>query len=51
MLGLSVTDTSLTIGSLASSGKLDFASFTASLTLSIDFFIVSAASNLTIKAA
>ena len=24
MLGLSVTDTSLTIGSLASSGKLDF---------------------------
>ena len=49
--GSSDNDTSLTIGSLASSGNLDLASLTASLTLSKDFDIVSAASNSTTAAA
>ena len=49
--GSSDKDTSLTIGSLASSGNFDLASFTASLTLSNYFDIVSAASNSTTAAA
>ena len=51
MFGSSVTETSETTGSFASSGKFTFASFTASLTLSIDNFIESAASNCTITTA
>ena len=50
-IGSSFIDSSLTIGSLASSGNLASASLTASRILSSDIFIESTASNLAITAA